>query len=158
MYFFFPPDTQNHNCAACTLPVQPPLHQRQRSEEGWGEVGGCREQVSSYQKRRLGVFSAALLETFSCRTLTPPSFCHPAPTASHSRQPRLNNTHTFTAAARLGRSRAARRPTPEPPETHILQPPDELLKTRPAPPCFLHGLELAGCCIVRRPLAWRPGL
>lgn len=116
--------------------------------------GFCREQVSSYQKRRLGVSAPRHSRPFLCRTLTtPPSTTRlPSP-----RQPRLNNTHTFTAAARLRRSRAARRPTPEPPETHILQSADELLKTHPAPPCFLHGLELAGCCIVKRPLAWRPG-
>lgn len=92
-------------------------------------------------------FSAAPLETFLMSNPDNP----PSP------QPRLNNTHTFTAAARLRRSRAARHPTPEPPETHILQSADELLKTHPALPCFLHGLELAGCCIVKRPLAWRPG-
>lgn len=140
--FFFFSDTLNHNCIACSqIALHPLLHRRRRSQwraerNGvWGIEGNCA--VPLDEKVRL-----------QCSAVRDPLMWNP--------DPHLNMLTRWQQSLCEGAEQRAIHAEASG-DTH----PSVtrwIIEDTPPLPCFLHGLELAGCCIVKRPLEWRPRL
>lgn len=132
----------NHNCIACSqIALHPLLHRRRRSQwraerNGvWGIEGNCA--VPLDEKVRL-----------QCSAVRDPLMWNP--------DPHLNMLTRWQQSLCEGAEQRAIHAEASG-DTH----PSVtrwIIEDTPPLPCFLHGLELAGCCIVKRPLEWRPRL